>query len=112
MTDKTNVLIPRANDCILCVKVGKVMRESLYEMTRKYWKVSLDRASRATHVLAVVDGIVKAVYVPKECKLTDDAAHEGRCEFVGKEDVQSEYLGKSVAEIYGRSQNPVKYINM
>ena len=73
MTDKTNVLIPRANDCILCVKVGKVRRE---------WK------------------------------LTDDAAHEGRCEFVGKEDVQSEYLGKSVAEIYGRSQNPVKYINM
>ena len=73
MTDKTNVLIPRANDCILCVKVGKVRRESLYEMTRKYWKVSLD---------------------------------------VGKEDVQSEYLGKSVAEIYGRSQNPVKYINM
>lgn len=62
--------------------------------------------------LAVVDGIVKAVYVPKEWKLTDDAAHEGRCEFVGKEDVQSEYLGKSVAETYGRSQNPVKYINM
>ena len=47
-----------------------------------------------------------------EWKLTDDAAHEGRCEFVGKEDVQSEYLGKSVAETYGRSQNPVKYINM
>ena len=48
MTDKTDVLIPRASDCILCVKVGKVRRESLYEMTRKYWKVSLGRASRAT----------------------------------------------------------------
>ena len=80
MTDKTNVLIPRTNDCILCVKVGKVRRESLYEMTRKYWKVSLDRASRATHVLAVVDGIVKAVYVPKEWKLTDEWQKSESCE--------------------------------
>jgi hypothetical protein len=43
--------------------------------------------------------------------LTEDEAHEGRCEFVGKEDVNSEYIGKSVVGFYGRSQNPVKYIN-
>lgn len=105
-------LIPRANDCILCVKVGKVRRENLYEMTHKYWKVSLTRACFATHVLAIVDGIVEAVYIPKTWKLTEDEAHEGRCEFVGKEDVQSEYIGKSVVGFYGKSQNPVKYINM
>ena len=40
-------LIPKANDCILCVKVGKIRRENLYEMTRKYWKVSLTRALAA-----------------------------------------------------------------
>lgn len=27
---------PLATDRILCVKVGKVIRENLYEMTRKY----------------------------------------------------------------------------
>ena len=37
-------LIPKANDCILCVKIR---RENLYEMTRKYWKVSLTRALAA-----------------------------------------------------------------
>ena len=38
--------------------------------------------------------------------------YEGRCEFVGKDDAKSEYLGKSVVGYYGRSQNPIKYINM
>ena len=105
-------LIAKANDCILCVKVGKVKRENLYEMTRKYWKVSLTRARLATHVLAIVDGIVEAVYIPQTWKLTEDEKQEGRCEFVGKEDLQSEYIGKSVVGFYGKSQNPVKYINL
>lgn len=104
-------LIAKANDCILCVKVGKVKRENLYEMTRKYWKVSLNRVRLATHVLAIVDGIVEAVYIPQTWKLTEDEKHEGRCEFVGKEDLQSEYIGKSVVVFYGKNQNPVKYIN-
>ena len=51
-------LLPNTLDRILCVKVGKVIRENLYEMARKYWKVKLEKASRATHVLAVVNGIV------------------------------------------------------
>ena len=49
----TNELLPKAEDRIVCVKVGKIKRENLYEMARKYWKVRLERASRATHVLAV-----------------------------------------------------------
>ena len=105
-----NNLLPKETDRILCVKVGKVKRENLYEMTRKYWKVNLQRASLATHVLAVIDGIVEAVYIPLEWKLSEE--RDGRCEFVGKEDIQSEYTGKSVVDFYGKSQNPVKYINM
>ena len=107
-----NDLVPHCNDRIVCVKVGKIMRENLYEMTRKYWKVKLEKASQATHVLAVVDGIVEAVYFPQEWKYTDNSQHEGRCEFVGKECLNSEYIGKSVKTYYGRSANPVKYINM
>ena len=105
-------LIPQGNDRILCVKVGKVPRENLYEMTRKYWVVKLSRASTATHVLAIINSIVVAVYIPQSWKMTEDKDHEGRCEFVGKEDLNSDYIGKSVKEHYGKCRGPVRYINM
>ena len=60
-----NDLVPLATDRILCVKVGKIKRENLYEMTRKYWKIRLERASKATHVLAIVNSDVVAVYIPE-----------------------------------------------
>ncbi len=108
----SNELIPNANDRIICVKVGKIARENFYEMARKYWAVRLDRAKNATHVLAIVNGIVEAAYIPEKWAFTDNPQYEGRCEFVGKEDDKSEYIGKSVVSYYGKSQNPVKYINM
>ena len=101
---------PLKTDKIICVKVGKVARENLYEMTRKYWVVKLERAEKATHVLAIINGIVEAVYIPMEWKRSE--VRIGRCEFVGQEDINSEYIGKSVTSFYGKSQNPVKYINM
>ena len=107
-----NELNPNPTDRIMCVKVGRIVRENFYEMARKYWKVKLDKAEKVTHVLAVVDGTVAAVYIPHNWKYTDNPQYEGRCEFVGIEDVGSEYLGKTVASIYGKSQNPVKYINL
>jgi len=105
-------LKPLPSDKIICVKVGKYKRENLYEMARKYWKVDIRRARKATFVLAIVDGIVKEVYRPAEWKLTDNPLHAGRCEFVGIEDDSTDYIGKSVKSFYGRSQNPVKYINL
>ena len=106
-------LIPKPNDRILCVKVGKIKRENLYEMTRKYWKVDLNRAKRVTHVLAIVDGIVEAVYIPKSWMYTDNPTYEGRCEFTGTEDTTSDYIGKDVRGFYKQgSSNPVRYINM
>lgn len=105
-------LIPQDGDTIICLKVGKIDREDLYEMTRKYWKMSLQRASKANHVLAVVDGIVKEDYIPQDWKYTDNPKYEGRIEFVGNKCLNSPYVGKSVVSFYGKSQNPVKYINM
>lgn len=105
-------LIPLATDRILCVKVGKVVRENLYEMSRKYWKLKFERASKATHVLAIVNSEVVAVYIPKEWKKTEDSAHLGRIEFTGTEDTDSEYLGKSVKKIFGKYPGPTLYINM
>ncbi len=105
-------LTPCATDRIVCVKVGKYERENLYEMSRKYWKVDGKRVSKANHVLAIVNGVVEEDYIPIEWKLTDNPTYQGRYEFIGVENVHSEYIGKSVASFYGKSQNPVKYINM
>lgn len=105
-------LQPNALDRILCVKIGKIKRENLYEMARKYWKVKLEKASKTTHVLAIINGIVEAVYIPQEWKHSKQSGYEDRCEFTGIEDKNSEYLGKSVKNYYGRSANPVKYINL
>lgn len=107
-----NDLVPLATDKILCVKVGKVIRENLYEMTRKYWKIRLDRASKATRVLAIVNSEVVAVYIPEKWKFTDDPAHLGRIEFTGVEDTHSEYIGKNVKNIFGKYPGPTLYINM
>ena len=105
-------LIPQNGDRIICLKVGKIDRKDLYEMTRKYWKMSLARASKANHALAIVGGIVREDYIPQEWKYTDTPEYEGRIEFHGKECLHSPYIGKSVVSFYGKSQNPVKYINM
>ena len=64
MTQPHQTLVPSPSDRIICFKVGKVKRENLYEMTRKYWKVNILRARNATHALAIVDGVVQAVYLP------------------------------------------------
>ena len=42
-----NELIPNPEDRIVCVKVGKLQRENMYEMARKYWKVRYERVSNS-----------------------------------------------------------------
>lgn len=39
-------------------------RENMYEKARKYWKVNVSRAQSADYVLAVYEGIVRAVFKP------------------------------------------------
>ena len=105
-------LVTSPSDRIICFKVGKVKRENLYEMTRKYWKVNILSARKDTHVLAISDGVVQAVYLPYRWYLTEDPIWLGRYEFEGEEDSDSDYIGQSVREFYGKSQNPIKYINL
>lgn len=107
-----NNLIPKDTDRILCVKVGKVKRENLYEMTRKYWKIKLERASKATHVLAIINSEVVAVFIPQEWKYTENSDYLGRIEFTGVEDTHSEYIGKNVKHFFGQYPGPALYINM
>jgi len=59
-----------------------------------------------------VDGLVKAVYAPLKWYPTQNTQYLGRYEFDGIEDTGSVYIGKSVKALYGKSQNPIKYINL
>lgn len=90
--DKVIDMLPNKEDRLICVKVGKVLRENLYEMTRKYWVMKLERATKATHVLAIVDGIVVAVYIPQKWYHSKVIGKEHRLEFEGKEDSTSIYI--------------------
>ena len=105
-------LVPAEGDRLLGVKIGRIERGDTYEMARKYWVVDGRRASRATHVLAVIDGVVEAVYTDLAWHPTGNPRYEGRWEFEGVPCVDSPYVGMSVRSYYGRSSNPVRYIGL
>lgn len=58
------------------------------------------RAKKATHVLAIVNGIVEEVYNPVDRKYTEDPKHIGRSEFLGVEDEHTTYIGKDVIFVH------------
>lgn len=89
-------------------------RDNIYEATRKYWRLNGNRAKTADYVLAVYQGIVRAVFKPLEWHISDVKFETGdRWEFTGTEIEDSSYLNVSVKEhIKHGNQNPIFYINM
>ena len=97
-------------------------RESLYDVTRGYWKISIPLAGTADYALAVSFGEVKEVYriyewVPasEERRKTieyDPEKEKGRIIFKGEvasDQVRNKYLGKNVKGLYKKGEaNPVK----
>ena len=68
------------------------------------------KSRKSNSCISHLNGIVEAVYIPTEWKYSEERI--GRCEFIGYEEYDSDYIGKNVTRFYGKSQNPVKYINM
>ena len=87
-------------------------RENMYEKARKYWKVNVAKAQSADYVLAVYEGIVRAVFKPyKWYPVKEPRLFVGtRYAFEGEEVLDSPYLNKDVSE-YVQGQSPVRYIN-
>ena len=119
MTASINQFIePNPDDRIIFINICRTYasgeRGSIYEATRKYWRLNGKRAEKATHVLAVVKGIVLAVYKPKIWYVTKDTkpSRVGRWEFEGEEVNDSPHIGKSMRNLLGPSQNPIQYFNM
>jgi len=115
---------PLSNEKLICININKTynrpnvsyysMRDNIYEATRKYWKINGNRAKTADYVLAVYQGIVRAVFKPIEWHISDMKFDSGvRWEFTGIEVKDSPYLNVSVKEyIKHGNQNPIRYINM
>ena len=107
-------IIPDNNDKIICININKTYhnggRGNIYEATRKDWRMNGKRAQKATIVLSLYQGIVRAVFEPLKWKQSEEP--NGRWEFEGKEIESSPYLHKSVKGIIKCGQNPISYYNM
>lgn len=112
---------------VIAIKVNHSYKEdisedSLYDITRGYWKISIQKAEHAEYAFSVYKGIIKEVYkiekwlpagsVPRPT-LPDAEVPEGRYEFVGKvaePNIRCKYVDKSIANLYQRGEaNPIKY---
>lgn len=116
-------LIPHSGDRIMCININKTykpgsdyygVRENIYEATRKYWRVNINRARNADIVLSVYQGVVRAAFKPLEWRISEVKFATGdRWEFTGVEIPDSKYLNMSIKEYIKKgNQNPILYINM
>lgn len=101
-------------DKIICININKTyvnnQRADIYDATRHYWRININRARRATHVLAIYRGIVRAVFKPK--RWYHSIEYKGRIEFEGVQDEKSKYLNRSIKNTVTCGQNPINYINL
>ena len=115
---ETKYIEPTENDRLLCLNISKTSdnheRANDYERTRYYWRLDVNRARKAHYVLAVVHGIVKAVFKPDSWREAEDwNGPTVRYEFEGTEVTNSPFLGLSVSNhVNPKNRNPVFYINM
>ena len=117
-------------DNIMIIKINRQYRNNmssfeLYEATRGYWRVNIEKAKEVDFVLSVYDGMVLEVYevvdwLPALSTYMDRKIYlppeklEERYEFIGKianEDVRKRYANKSVKSFFKFGEaNPFKYI--
>jgi uncharacterized protein len=86
--------------------------DALYQVTRKYWRINLDRVKKIRIACAIYQGIIKGVFIIRDWKIEENRP-DGRKYFEGEvacDELCNKYIGKSVKSYwpYG-SQNPIKY---
>lgn len=101
-------------DRIICININKTFVNSekadIYDATRHYWRMNINRARRATHVLAIYRGIVRAVFRPLKWSKSETNGY--RVEFEGEQLTDSQYLNRSIKNTVNCGQNPITYINL
>lgn len=99
---------------IICFNITKSLRDwdrgSIYECTRKYWRMSRKKAEQADYCLGVSNGKVLAVYRPIAWFVVEDGEYKGRLMFEGKSLDDSPFIGQDYSNVFSHTQNPVRYI--
>ena len=101
-------IIIKINDRVL-----QERNNDVYETVRSAWKVNQSKIKAYKYCLAVLNGIVKNVYMIDEWQ-PDHRGREGRYEFTGKEapeDIRSMFINKRIPEKYRKKgmASPVLY---
>lgn len=101
----------------MLININKLYRrgmniDDIYEATRKYWKIDIEKAKKIKLVCAVSQGIIRGVFYQDKWLISKRA--DKRACFVGrianKKDVDR-YLNKSVRKYWKKgSQYPIKYV--
>jgi hypothetical protein len=100
----------------MIIKINKryhdnITGQELYEATRRWWRVNVNKAKEMKFVLSVANGVVKEVY--EDIKWNEKDEESGRSAFTGKPTTDTywkKFIGKSVRGLFTRGEsNPIKY---
>jgi len=114
--DAKDVII---NDKVLLININKkyyfwISDKDLYEATRKSWKATIKRASKAKYAFCHYHWIIRWVY--EIDNWYDSLDNPWRIEFNWKnasQNMRDKYLHKSIKKYFKQgSQNPIKYVNI
>lgn len=105
---------------LISVNRSAVVASSLYEATRYSWKINPARAQDAEVVLAIIQGVIRGVFVAESWLEATTKNFPGRPEVLGRfgfsgreapENIRRLYIGKLVPESYRKqgAANPIKY---
>ena len=88
-------------------------RSSLYDCTRKYWQINLEKFEVVTHVLGCYKGKVIEIINIKNRYIEPNGEYAGRKVFEGVEQPESLYMGMDLHDIFDSLRNfRVKYWNI
>ena len=115
---------------VVCLQVNQYYRFDMtpmevYDLTRAFWRVDIERANKAKYVFALFHDKIVAVFkpfkwVPAGTTYMAPRPYDGKGpvdktkkEFIGQyasKSVQKRFKGKSVAKLINLGENPVSYI--
>lgn len=114
--DGDNILLVNLNQSYNQTKAkGVYKRFDIYESTRKYWRISKNKAKHIDYVLGVYKGVVRCVIKVESHEFVDQA-DDGtvfsklRCCFEGEVCPDSPYMNTDVSDYPFGSRGAIRYI--
>jgi len=87
--------------------------KEIYDATRKYWKVNINKAREFNIICAVSQGIIREVFELSKWTKATREDQKGRSFFTGhiaSDKIRNKYINKSVVKFWlPGAQNPIKY---